>query len=313
MTDLALCSPRMRRIAQEIESQPSVWRLAAAQARDEEEILPRHGARVAVVGCGTSFYVGQAFALAREADGLGESDAFVASEMPTRRTYDEVVAISRSGTTSEVLWALESLRCERTTAITSTDDTPIRRIATGTVVLGFADEASVVQTRFATGALMLLLAHLGHDVESYASAGEKALVMTSPLDLRSFEQFVFIGRGWSLGLANEAALKFRESAGVWSEAYPAMEYRHGPISVANRRTVVWCIGGGEALRADVEATGATFVNAGLGPLGDLVLAQRSAVTLAGIRGVDPGNPRHLSRSVVLDGSHPPQRAGGGRG
>src|SRR3712207_7559300 len=41
----------------------------------------------------------------------------------------------------------------------------------------------------------------------------------------------FLGRGWTIGLANEAALKLRESAQAWTESYPAMEYRHGPISI----------------------------------------------------------------------------------
>ena len=46
------------------------------------------------------------------------------------------------------------------------------------------------------------------------------------------EQVSFLGRGWTVGLANEAALKLRESVQFWAEAYPAMEYRHGPISIA---------------------------------------------------------------------------------
>ena len=56
---------------------------------------------------------------------------------------------------------------------------------------------------------------------------------------RYVRQFVFLGRAWTVGLAREAALKVREAALAWSEAYPAMEYRHGPISVAGAGTVVW--------------------------------------------------------------------------
>ena len=64
--------------------------------------LPPAGDRIAIVGCGTSFYIAQAVAVARESRGFGQSDAFVASEMPTTRTHDSVIAISRSGTTTEV-------------------------------------------------------------------------------------------------------------------------------------------------------------------------------------------------------------------
>ena len=51
-------------------------RLAASSG----DRLPRAGERVAFVGCGTSWFVGQALAALRESRGLGESDAFSASE-----------------------------------------------------------------------------------------------------------------------------------------------------------------------------------------------------------------------------------------
>ena len=50
----------------------------------------------------------------------------------------------------------------------------------------------------------------------------------------------------------------------------------------------------------VRETGATVVNEPeIDPMAHLILAQRSAVALAGARGLDPDKPRHLSRSVVL--------------
>src|SRR4051812_45967638 len=91
----------MSAIAQEVASQPSVWLEAARLAADPA--LPGSGARVAVAGCGTSLYMAQAWAAAREAAGHGETDAFPASELPTGRRYDRLVVISRSGTTTEVL------------------------------------------------------------------------------------------------------------------------------------------------------------------------------------------------------------------
>ena len=73
-------------------------------------MLPRPGERVAVVGCGTSWFMAQAYAAARETPGGGETDAFAASEMPSGRRYDRVVAISRSGTTTEVVRLLGRVR-----------------------------------------------------------------------------------------------------------------------------------------------------------------------------------------------------------
>ena len=56
------------------------------------------------------------------------------------------------------------------------------------------------------------------------------------------EQFTFLGRGWSVGLAHEAALKMREASQSWTESYPSMEYRHGPISIAAPGRVTWQFG-----------------------------------------------------------------------
>ena len=65
---------------EEIESQPSVWRQAVETALDVAPRLPPAGRRIAIVGCGTSYYIAQSVAVARESAGQGESDAFVASE-----------------------------------------------------------------------------------------------------------------------------------------------------------------------------------------------------------------------------------------
>ena len=45
-----------------------------------------------------------------------------------------------------------------------------------------------------------------------------------------------------MGLAHEAALKMREASKSWTESYPAMEYRHGPIAIAAPERVVWLFG-----------------------------------------------------------------------
>jgi fructoselysine-6-P-deglycase FrlB-like protein len=300
----AIKSGRMSEIVREIMSQPETWRRAAHEAPGAAGTLPALGDRVAAVGCGTSLFVAQAYAGLRETGGAGETDAFPASETPEGRIYDVVLAISRSGTTTEVTRLLERSRAAaRSVAICGVDGTPVAETADARIILGFADERSVVQTRFATGALALLRAGLGEDMEPIAKDGELALAADLPLAPDTFEHFVFLGRGWTVGLANEAALKMREAGGAWAESYPGMEYRHGPISVAGPRSAVWPLGDVEPdLLQDVAATGAAVVDHGLGPIdpmAELILVQRTAVALAEARGLDPDRPRHLARSVVL--------------
>jgi fructoselysine-6-P-deglycase FrlB-like protein len=111
---------------------------------------------------------------------------------------------------------------------------------------------------------------------------------------------VFLGTGWTVGVANEAALKLREAAGAWTESYPVMEYLHGPISASGSRTAVWALGelDPSVLASSRDASG-TVVETGRDPMVDLVSIHRAAVHLANARGLDPERPAHLSRAVVL--------------
>ncbi|MGW7006452.1 SIS domain-containing protein [Streptomyces sp. NPDC054933] len=295
-------------MAQEIDSQPDVWRQAAEVAAAGNVPLPAPGERVAVVGCGTSWFMAQSYAALREHAGHGATDAFAASEAFAagdafvERGYDTVLAITRSGTTTELLRLMGRLKGRtRTVAIVGDQRTPIAEACDAVVALPFADEQSVVQTRFATSALLLLRRHLGEDVEG--AVRDVAGALRQPVDpawVRA-EQFTFLGHGWTYGLANEAALKMREASQSWTEAYPLLEYRHGPIAIAAPDRVTWVLGPetGE-LEADVAKTGALFVHHDRDALADLVLVQRIALERARARGLDPDRPRSLTRSVILN-------------
>lgn len=287
-------------VSTEISSQPDCWRTAAELAPRVEHLLPARGERVAFVGCGTSWFVGQMLAGLRESAGLGESDAFTASEVPDRR-YDRVVALTRSGTTSEVVEYLTKVAGKvPTTLIVGTAGTPATDVADEVVELGFADERSVVQTRFATSALALFRASWGTDIERLAGAAEEAVRAPLPAAVPAAQQISFLGRGWTIGVAHEAALKLREASASWAESYPAYDYRHGPIAIAGPDRVVWMFGEPPPGLADqVSATGATFVHHNRDAMVDLVLAQRVAVERAAALGLDPDHPRHLTRSVIL--------------
>lgn len=286
----------------EIASQPDCWRQAIELAGDFGDALPRRGERVAAVGCGTSLYMAESFAALRESAGLGETDAFPASEMPSGRRYDRVLGFTRSGTTTEVLDLLVRLEGSvPTVAITADSAAPVAGVAERSVVLDFADERSVVQTRFATTTLTLLRAHLGQDLGVAVADAERAMRAELPYGVLDRTQFTFLGRGWTVGLAREAALKMREAALAWAEAYPAMEFRHGPISITDARSVVWMLGEAPAGLADeVTRAGGLWVNSTADPVADLVRVQRLAVEVAKRAGLDPDRPRNLTRSVVLD-------------
>ncbi|MEU9225536.1 SIS domain-containing protein [Streptomyces massasporeus] len=292
----------MTHVEDELTSQPECWARAASEAPRFVEVLPAPGERVAIVGCGTSYFMAQAAAALREGAGRGETDAFAASEFPHGRRYDRVVALTRSGTTTEVLDLLGRLKGGTpTTAITADPDTPVKAAADALAVLDFADERSVVQTRFATTALTLLRAHLGLHPGTAVTDARTALAEPLPEGIVGCGQFTFLGRGWTVGLANEAGLKMREAALAWAEAYPAMEYRHGPISVSTAGTATWMMGDApDGLAEQVRGTGALWIAGALDPLAELVRVHRLAVAVATSRGLDPDTPRHLTRSVILE-------------
>lgn len=285
----------------EIARQPRAWAQALERLPEVAGLLPRPGERVAVLGCGTSWFMAAAYAALREGAGLGETDAFAAGQWPAGRAYDRVVAITRSGTTTEVLRAIGATSAP-VTVITAVADAPAPAAAGAAIVLDFADEVSVVQTLFATTTLTLLRASVGHPVETAAAQAARILDGAHALApaVEAARQFTFLGTGWCAAIANEAALKMREAARVWTESYPQLEYRHGPISIAEPGRVVWIFGEPvPGLVREIEATGATIVNDDLDPLADLVRLQRLSLVLADQQGFDPDQPRHLTRSVIL--------------
>jgi fructoselysine-6-P-deglycase FrlB-like protein len=289
-------------VQREIASQPDCWARALESVDKAAQVLPAPGERVAVIGCGTSWHVASAIAAAREAAGHGETDAFPASELPLR-AYDTLLAVSRSGTTIEVLDALrDAPGSARKVGITADASAPIREATDQLLVLDYANEQSVVQTRFATTVLTVARAHIGHDLGPVVEQARVAVA--ADLDDRLIDRphYVFLGRGWSTGVAREAALKIQEAALARSEAYPALEYRHGPLSTATEDSVVWLLGVDDSvLVSDITRTQATVVVASGDPQAELVLAQRVAVATALVRGLDPDRPRHLARSVMYTG------------
>jgi fructoselysine-6-P-deglycase FrlB-like protein len=291
----------MSYLTEEIASQPECWAKAIEMAASAGPALPVPGERVAVIGCGSSLNVARCYAVLRETAGHGQTDAFPASEVPVTRRYDRVVCISRTGTTTEVLQVLRQVPPEvRTTAVAADPGSPLVREAGDVVLLDFAGERSVVSSQFITSSIVLLRAHLGADVGALPDEAARELARPLPSGLAERAEFTFLGRGWAAAVADEAALKLREASRTWAESYPAMEYRHGPISVSDSSTVVWALGEVPPdLLADARRTGATVITSAADPLAGLTGAQRLAVMLAERKGIDPDQPRALSRSVIL--------------
>src|SRR5690242_19719829 len=102
ITSDASAAPLTTHVERELRRQPEAWREARRRVADVASLLPRPGERVAVIGCGTSWFMATSYAMLRER-AAGETDSFAASQFPAGRPSDRVVVISRSGTTTEVV------------------------------------------------------------------------------------------------------------------------------------------------------------------------------------------------------------------
>jgi glucosamine--fructose-6-phosphate aminotransferase (isomerizing) len=149
---------------------------------------------------------------------------------------------------------------------------------------------------------------------------------------RQFADYVCLGQGPFFGIASECALKITEMSLSYAQNFHALEFRHGPKSVVGPETLVIfllsetgyeeecevlqeikSLGGttiAVANRADDRARAASDLVIEFG-FDAPELARLAAYTFSGQllglytglkKGVDPDNPRHLTRVVILDES-----------
>ncbi|MDT4975089.1 MAG: hypothetical protein QOG98_847 [Pseudonocardiales bacterium] len=295
-------TPAAQAAMREIFSQPEMWRQAIAQAAAGAP-LPEHGAPVLFLGCGTSYYIGEAYASIRNEHHDGRTRAAVPTEVPYIDDGETVVVLSRSGTTSDVINMAKKLRStHRVIGLVGTPDTPLVDVCHDVIDLSYADERAVVQTRFATTAFTLLRTAVTPLGDALIAQAEQALRRPLP---SSAKHIVFLGTGFSLGLAREAALKCIEASGRWAEAYATNEYLHGPISAAGSDTLVWPLSPISVdLAAAITDTSARLVTPTLDPQAELVSVHRMAVAMALADGRDPDRPPFLSRSVQFGSPQP---------
>lgn len=265
-----------RQTYEEICSQFSAWLATVENMKSQADIVKdffnsRKFSKIVLTGCGTSFYLAQTGAFILADILKGKTLAAPASEifLFPKIYIDQdtaLIAFSRSGTTTEVLKAVEVCHKygAKVLAISCRDQSPLINLADASLVAINAEDKSVVQTRsFTTMYVMVLgLAALVADRLDYIEElsvlpgiAEQKLVMAKPLieDLarnEGLQTFVFLGSGHNYGLACGAMLNLKETSLSHTEAYHFLEFRHGPLSIVNCSTLV--IGFLSDLASDLE-------------------------------------------------------------
>jgi glutamine---fructose-6-phosphate transaminase (isomerizing) len=244
-----------------------------------------------------------------------------------------MLAISQSGASPDLLAAVASAKSAGAMiiALVNVETSPLAQAADYAIGLCASREQSVAATKsyIATlAAIIQLVAFWARDEELLDALAEAPGQLQSAwkLDwqpalahLQPARDLYVVGRGLGLGIAQEAALKLKETCGLHAEALSAAELRHGPMALVKAGFPVLIFaqndethGGVEALAAELAERGAQIMLAGANAPKALVLATETAHpaiqpmliiqsfyrlvnALALARGYDPDHPPHLRK------------------
>jgi glutamine---fructose-6-phosphate transaminase (isomerizing) len=244
-----------------------------------------------------------------------------------------MLAISQSGESPDLLATVSSARAAgaRIVALVNEEASPLAKLADDLIPLRAGPERSVAATKSyiaSLAAIVQLVAHWAGDAALVAALGEAPALLLRAWELdwsaavprlRGARDLYVIGRGLGLGIAQEAALKLKETCALHAEALSAAEVRHGPLALVGEhfplllfaqhdesRTGVVALADELAARgADVLIAGADVARATVLPtlaanpaIEPMLFAQscyRMVNALAQARGIDPDRPAHLTK------------------
>jgi glucosamine--fructose-6-phosphate aminotransferase (isomerizing) len=335
----------------EITSQPDAWESTLAELRRTTgtlRALCAGGAceEVVFTGCGSPFYLAQHAAALQNELGGPFARALPAAEIwltpraalpGNRRTL--LVALSRSGETTETIRAVEQFRAAGrgpVLTVSNYPDRPLNTLGDLHLTLAAGQEQSMAQTRAFTTLQLAATAcaaiwsgrdELLDELMQLPAACRRVIERTAPpaRELGSdsaIDRFYFLGSGARYGLASELSLKMKEMSLSHSEPFHVLEFRHGPRAMATAGAlVIGLIAPANAAReqavlADMHAQGARILTVGesdcdisfnsglsdtaIGPL-FLPFGQLLAHVRALRNGQNPDQPSNLAAVVKLDG------------
>jgi len=244
------------------------------------------------------------------------------------------IAISQSGKSPDLLRNAQAAKIAgaRVVALVNVEDSPLAALADTVIPLHAGSERSVAATKSyiaALAAVLHLCARWRGDIELGAALQALPDALRSGWDadwsalseglVHAHNLFV-VGRGYGLGIALEAALKFKETCGLHAEAFSAAEVKHGPMALVGPDFPVLCfaqdddtLAGTLAVADEFRGRGAQVYVAAPGRHGSgmlpvpsglpalctpLLIIQsfyRAASALSLRRGFNPDVPPHLNK------------------
>ena len=265
----------------------------------------------------------------------GSLSPSIASLYGTAPRFDDavVLAISQSGKSPDLLAAAEQARANGAfvIAMVNEEDSPLASLADVTITLAAGPERSVAATKSFIATLSATLALLqawtqnpaiGAALDQLPEKLQQAWALdwtpALPLLVNANSMYV-VARGHGFGVAQEAALKLKETCAISAEAFSAAEVRHGPMTLVRDGFPVLLLGqADESLNGVIELAGkcasfgATVISAGvpdvpgiilptiaadplIEPILEIASFYRLVNALALGRGRNPDQPPHLAK------------------
>jgi glucosamine--fructose-6-phosphate aminotransferase (isomerizing) len=334
MLNEALAAPAV--VAGQLSASDAVEALAAALAAQRPHVA-------LTVARGSSDHAASYFAsLAMSRLGLPVASLPMSiatlQQAPLQVAGEWAFAFSQSGRSPDLVGTMTALRDAGalTVSLVNAPDSPLAAACRWQLSLQAGPELSVAATKSYIATLALaaqLVARLerawqGDDglylaLADLPAALERAAALEWPeavAQLRDIKRMLVIGRGPGLAIAQEAALKLKETSGIQAEAFSSAEVRHGPMELieADYPLLVFAPRGPEQagllqLARDMRSRGARVLLAApvgtddatlplvvtghpaLDPIATIQSFYVMAAALAQARGRNPDTPRHLSK------------------
>jgi len=327
----------------EIKSQTQAWTQAIEVA--SAVTLPNAADydQVVFTGCGSTYYLSLAGAAlyqeltGRMARAVPGGELLLNPQIALTDQKTLLVAVSRSGTTTETVKAVEKFKAEKrgVVVVVSNYDEVLSRLADVNIIIDRGQEESVAQTRSFASMFVAVSAFCAkiagrNDLLSAMSGlpavGENLLAKYETMaketgENLSFDRFYFLGSGLRYGLACEVNLKMKEMTLTHSEPFHFLEFRHGPMSMVTDTTVLLGLISEKnfhhesTVLKEMQAKGAKIV--ALGESGtDVVFESGIPESVRGVmclpvlqlmafyrslaKGLNPDRPHNLSAVIKLD-------------
>jgi glucosamine--fructose-6-phosphate aminotransferase (isomerizing) len=277
----------------EISGQPEALAAAWSQAGKQKDWIDAYIGSdrfddVVFIGSGSSYYQAQVMAktfrswTGRTAQALPSSELMLFRSQHTGSGQKLVVGVSRSGESTEVLLALESVKDlpDWTRCGITCYETSAMAVMVPCLVSPLGKEKSTVMTKSFSSMTYMMQAAIALAANDKVRLGELEAVLAQDEAIvnkadelaqsivkkhGAFKKYVYLAMGSLFGLAEEACLKIKEMSYVWVESFGTMEFRHGPKSIVEPGTLV-CVLVSEQARSyelkvaqEMQAYGATVL------------------------------------------------------